>query len=49
MVVLISQNVLSGFKNAHVNKCTHSFAGKQNKVSFKSHQPLRKLEILGAL
>ena len=45
MAVLAKKNVLFGFKNAYLQKCTHCFAGKQHRVSFKSHPPSRILKI----
>ena len=46
MTALAKKNVLSGVKNVYLEKCSHCFAGKQNRVSFKTHPPLRKSEIL---
>ena len=42
MTVLAKKNLLSDVKNAHLQKCSHCFAGKQNRVSFKNHSPSRK-------
>jgi len=42
---LAIKNVLFGVKKEHLQKCSHCFVGKQNRVSFKSHIPSRKLEI----
>jgi len=43
--VLVRKNVLSDVGKAHLQKSSHCFVGKKNKVSFKSHLPLRKSEI----
>jgi len=45
MSALAMKNVLFGVKKAHLQKYSHCFAGKQNRVSFKSHRPSRKSEI----
>ena len=46
MSTLARKNMLSGIRKTHLQKCSHCFAGKQNRVSFKSHPPSRKSEIL---
>lgn len=46
MSLLYKKNVLSGVRDIHLKKCFHCLAGKQNKVSFKSHPPSRKESIL---
>jgi len=42
--VLVRKNVLSNVGKAHLQKSPHCFGGKKNRVSFKSHLPLRKSE-----
>lgn len=44
--VLAKKNLLSGMNDAHLRRCTHCLAGKQNKVSFKSSLSSRKQDIL---
>ena len=46
MSLLSKRNVLSGVHDVHLKKCSHCLAGKQNRVSFKSHPPSRKENIL---
>jgi len=42
--VLVRRNVLSDVGKAHLQKSSHCFGGKKNRVSFKSHLPSRKSE-----
>lgn len=44
--VLAKKNLLSGVNSARLEKCTHCLAGKQHRVSFKSHPPSRKSDLL---
>ncbi|CAH9096206.1 unnamed protein product [Cuscuta epithymum] len=46
MSLLLKRNVLPGVHDIHLKKCSHCLAGKQNRVSFKSHPPSRKECIL---
>lgn len=46
MAYLAKKNVLSGLKISPLQKCSHCLAGKQNRVSFKSHPPSRKQNVL---
>ncbi|KAJ9560716.1 hypothetical protein OSB04_005876 [Centaurea solstitialis] len=46
MSLLSKRNVLSGVHDVRLKKCSHCLAGKQNRVSFKSHPPSRKENIL---
>ncbi|KAJ9545871.1 hypothetical protein OSB04_025578 [Centaurea solstitialis] len=46
MSLLSKRNVLSGVHDVRLKKCSHCLAGKQNRVSFKSHPPSRKDNIL---
>ncbi|CAH9075454.1 unnamed protein product [Cuscuta epithymum] len=46
MSLLLKRNVLPGVHDIHLKKCSHCLAGKQNRVSFKSHPPSRKESIL---
>ncbi|CAH9117929.1 unnamed protein product [Cuscuta epithymum] len=46
MSLLLERNVLPGVHDIHLKKCSHCLAGKQNRVSFKSHPPSRKESIL---
>ena len=46
MSILVKNNVLSGVKSAKLEKCAHCLAGKQKRVSFRSHSPSRKSELL---
>jgi hypothetical protein len=46
MSLLSKRNILSGVHDVHLKKCSHCLAGKQNRVSFKSHPPSRKENIL---
>ena len=39
---LAKKDVLMGLRNAELEKCSHCMAGKQTRVSFKKHSPLRK-------
>lgn len=43
---LIKKNALPDLKSAKLDKCSHCFAGKQNRVSFKRHPPSRKSGLL---
>ena len=43
---LAKKNQLSGLKNATLKNCAHCLAGKQRRVSFRSHPPHRKSELL---
>ena len=43
---LAKKNLLSGVKQAKLKKCVHCLGGKQKKVSFQSHPPSRKLDLL---
>ena len=42
---LVRKNVLADVGKPNLQKISHCSVGKQNRVSFKSHQPLRKSEI----
>ena len=44
--VLAKKKLSSNFQSAKLEKCEHCLAGKQNRVSFKSYPPLRKIELL---
>jgi len=46
MNCLAEKNLLPGLEEAKLEKCVHCLARKQHRVSFKSHLPSRKLEIL---
>jgi len=43
---LAEKNLLPGLKGAKLENCAHCLAGKQHRVSFKSHPPSRKSEVL---
>ena len=43
---LAKKNFLSFMKQAKVKRCVHCLAGKQKRVSFHSHPPSRKSELL---
>ena len=43
---LAKKDVLSGLKNAELERCSHCMAGKQRRLSFKKHPPSRKLDFL---
>ncbi|KAL2325516.1 hypothetical protein Fmac_024574 [Flemingia macrophylla] len=43
---LAKKDVLSGLKNAELEKCSHCMVGKQTRVSFKKHPPSKKSELL---
>lgn len=43
---LIRNNAIFGVSTAKLDKCDHCMAGKQNRVSFKSHPPHRKSSLL---
>ena len=40
------KNLPAGMKHAEVKRCVHCLAGKQKRVSFHSHPPSRKSELL---
>ena len=46
MSLLLKKNALSDVQKIHLKKCSHCLAGKQTRVSFKSHTPSRKESIL---
>ncbi|RDX88618.1 hypothetical protein CR513_29764, partial [Mucuna pruriens] len=46
LTCLAKKDMLPGLKNAELEKCSHCMAGKQTRVSFKKHHPLRKSELL---
>lgn len=46
MAVLSKNEVIPGISGLHLQKCSHCFAGKQHRVSFKSSAPSRKPEVL---
>ena len=46
MALLVKKNLLSGMMSTHLQKCAHCLAGKQNRVSFKSHPSSRQQNIL---
>ncbi|GKA50088.1 putative RNA-directed DNA polymerase [Tanacetum coccineum] len=46
MTTLAKRKVISGLETVHLNKCSHCFEGKQNRVQFKSYPPSRKENIL---
>ncbi|KAL3835280.1 hypothetical protein ACJIZ3_003671 [Penstemon smallii] len=43
---LVKKNLLCGFKRAKLSKCAHCLAGKQRRLSFQSHPPSRKPDLL---
>ncbi|RDY05691.1 hypothetical protein CR513_10436, partial [Mucuna pruriens] len=43
---LAKKNMLPGLKNTKLEKCSHCMVGKQTKVFFKKHPPLRKSKLL---
>ena len=43
---LAKKDMLSGLKNADLEKCSHCTVGKQTRVSFKKHHSSRKSELL---
>ena len=43
---LAKKNLLVGMKQTKVKRCVHCLAGKQKRVSFHSHPPSRKSELL---
>ncbi|RDX88387.1 hypothetical protein CR513_30024, partial [Mucuna pruriens] len=43
---LAKNDMLSGLKNAELEKCSHCMVSKQTRVSFKKHPPSRKSELL---
>ncbi|KAJ0865779.1 putative RNA-directed DNA polymerase [Helianthus annuus] len=46
MHILLKRNALPDLTNVHLKKCSHCLAGKQRRVSFKSHPPHRRNNIL---
>ena len=42
----MKKNALPDLKCVKLYKCSHCFAGKQNRVSFKRHPPSRKSGLL---
>ncbi|KAJ0804413.1 putative RNA-directed DNA polymerase [Helianthus annuus] len=46
MSILLKKNALPDLHNVHLKKCSHCLAGKQRRVSFKSHPPHRRNNIL---
>jgi len=46
MTVLAKQKVISGVQSIQLKRCSHCIAGKQSRVSFKSHPPSRKPSVL---
>ena len=44
---LVKKNAISGLNNANLEKCSHCFAGKKHRVSFKTHQPHRMQKPIG--
>ena len=46
LMMLARKNLLLGMKGEALEKCTHCFAGKQNRVSFTRSAPSRKSDIL---
>lgn len=43
---LAKKNLFSGVKQTKLSKCVHCLVGKQKRVSFQSHPPSRKLDLL---
>ena len=43
---LAKKNLLAGMKQEKVKRCVHCLVGKQKRVSFHSHPPSRKSELL---
>nr|KYP34066.1 Retrovirus-related Pol polyprotein from transposon TNT 1-94 [Cajanus cajan] len=43
---LAKKDVLQGLKSEKLEKCSHCMAGKQTRVFFKKHPPLKKSELL---
>ena len=43
---LAKKNLFACMKQAKVKRCVHCLAGKQKRVSFHSHPPSRKSELL---
>ena len=43
---LAKKNSLAGMKQTKVKRCVHCLVGKQKRVSFHSHPPSRKSELL---
>ena len=43
---LSKKNLLAGMKQAKVKRCVHCLAGNYKRVSFHSHRPSRKSELL---
>ncbi|KAM0004298.1 putative RNA-directed DNA polymerase [Helianthus debilis subsp. tardiflorus] len=46
MFILLKKNALPDLHDVHLKKCSHCLAGKQKRVSFKSHPPHRRDNIL---
>uniref|UniRef100_A0A251S0B4 Putative ribonuclease H-like domain-containing protein n=1 Tax=Helianthus annuus TaxID=4232 RepID=A0A251S0B4_HELAN len=46
MSILLKKNALPDLHDVHLKKCSHCLAGKQKRVSFKSHPPHRRDNIL---
>ncbi|RDX89868.1 hypothetical protein CR513_28338, partial [Mucuna pruriens] len=46
LTCLAKKDMLSGLKNAELEKCSHCMTSKQTRVSFKKHPPSRKSELL---
>jgi len=46
MNCLVEKNLLPGLKGAKLENCVHCLDGKQHRVSFKSHPPSKKSEVL---
>ncbi|RDX79127.1 hypothetical protein CR513_40483, partial [Mucuna pruriens] len=43
---LAKKDMLPGLKNIELEKCSHCMVGKQIRISFRKHPPLRKSELL---
>ena len=43
---LAKKNLLAGMKQTKVKRCVHCLVGKEKRVSFHSHPPSRKSELL---
>lgn len=46
LTTLAKKDALPRLKNVNLEKCYHYMTGKQTKVSFKRHPPLRKSKLL---
>ncbi|RVX05220.1 Retrovirus-related Pol polyprotein from transposon TNT 1-94 [Vitis vinifera] len=42
LMILAKKNLLSGMKKGYLKKCAHCLAGKQTRVTFKTHRHTRK-------